>query len=132
VVEDAGFISKENTGPFTSSNSDGKIVVSGSSSVTPVMEKLKEAYMKLNAKVEIEVQLTDSTSGMNSVMEGVCDIGMASRELKDSEKEKLDSFVIAMDGIAVIVNKSNTVDSLTTEQVKKIFIGEITSWDDLK
>ena len=132
VVEDAGYISKENIGPFTSSNPDGKVVISGSSSVTPVMEKLKEAYLKINSKAEIEVQLTDSTSGMNSVMEGVCDIGMASRELKDSEKEKLDSYVIAMDGIAVIVNKSNTVDSLTTEQVKKIFIGEITSWDDLR
>jgi phosphate transport system substrate-binding protein len=96
------------------------------------MEKLKEAYMKLNAKVEIEVQLTDSTSGMNSVMEGVCDIGMASRELKDSEKEKLDSYVIAMDGIAVIVNKGNSIDELSSDQVKKIFIGDITSWDDVK
>jgi phosphate transport system substrate-binding protein len=132
VVEDAGYISKENIGPFTSSNPDGKVVISGSSSVTPVMEKLKEAYLKINSKVEIEVQLTDSTSGMNSVMEGVCDIGMASRELKDSEKEKLDSYVIAMDGIAVIVNKGNSIDELSSDQVKKIFIGDITSWDDVK
>lgn len=132
VVEDAGYISKENTGTFESSNAEGKIVISGSSSVTPVMEKLKEAYAKINPKADIEVQLTDSTSGMNSAMEGTCDIGMASRELKDSEKAELNSIVIAMDGIAVIVNKGNSIDELSSDQVKKIFIGDITSWDDVK
>ena len=111
----------------------GKIVVAGSSSVTPVMQKLKEAYQAVNPSAEIEVQQSDSTTGMQSAMDGICDIGMASRDLKDSEKEAgLIGTTIAMDGIAVIVNQENPVETLTLEQVKAIFTGEITDWSEVK
>lgn len=110
----------------------GKIVVSGSSSVTPVMEKLKEAYTALNPDVEIEVQQSDSSTGITNTIDGTCDIGMASRELKDSEKsEGVTSTVIAMDGIAVIVNNDNPTTDLTSDQVKSIYLGELTKWDEL-
>lgn len=133
VVEENGYISKGSNGAYTASNLDGKIVVAGSSSVTPVMEKLKEAYVALNPNVTIEVQQNDSTTGMTSAIEGVCDIGMASRELKDSELEKgLQATVIAMDGIAVIVNNSSPVTELSSENVKAIFTGEVTDWEDLQ
>ena len=102
----------------------GKIVVSGSSSVTPVMEKLKEAYSDLNPNAEIEIQQSDSTTGVTNALSGVCDIGMASRELKDSEKEKgASATVIALDGIAVIVNNENPLNNITSEQVKQIYTG---------
>ena len=132
VVEDAGYISKENTGEFNTTKPQGKITISGSSSVTPVMEKLKEAYEVVNPNVVIEINQSDSTNGMNSVAEGVCDIGMASRELKDSEKEKgIIPKVIALDGIAVVVNKQNTLEGLTSEQVKQIYTGEVTTWSEV-
>lgn len=131
VVEENGYISQGNNGAFTSDNSEGKIVVAGSSSVTPVMEKLKEAYLAINSKAEIEVQQSDSTTGMTDAMEGTCDIGMASRELKEGELAELTPTVIAMDGIAVIVNKNNSVDELSSEQVKSIFTGEFTTWDNV-
>ena len=133
VVEDNGYISQGNNGKYTASNQSGKITVGGSSSVTPVMEKLKEAYVKLNPNVKIDVQQSDSTSGMTGTKDGVYDIGMASRELKDSEKEAgLVPTVIAMDGIAVIVNKGNAVDNITSEQILKIYTGEITLWSEVK
>lgn len=133
VVEDNGYISQGNNGKYTASNQSGKITVGGSSSVTPVMEKLKEAYVKLNPNVTIDVQQSDSTSGMTGTKDGVYDIGMASRELKDSEKEAgLVPTVIAMDGIAVIVNKDNAVDNITSEQILKIYTGEITLWSEVK
>jgi phosphate transport system substrate-binding protein len=101
--------------------------------VTPVMEKLVEAYKKVNPNATIELQQSDSTTGMNSAAEGVCDIGMASRELKDSELAKgLTPVTIAIDGIAVIVNKKNTTDNLTTEAVMKIYTGEITNWSEIQ
>ena len=116
----------------SSTQPSGKIVVAGSSSVTPVMEKLKEAYAQVNSNATIEIQQSDSTTGMTSAMEGVCDIGMASRELKDSELEGgLNGTVIALDGIAVIVNNENPMDGMTSEQVQKIFTGEITDWSEL-
>ena len=133
VVEDNGYISQGNNGKYTASNQSGKITVGGSSSVTPVMEKLKEAYVKLNPNVTIDVQRSDSTSGMTGTKDGVYDIGMASRELKDSEKEAgLVPTVIALDGIAVIVNKDNAVDNITSEQILKIYTGEITLWSEVK
>lgn len=133
VVEDNGYISQGNNGKYTASNQSGKITVGGSSSVTPVMEKLKEAYVKLNPNVKIDVQQSDSTSGMTGTKDGVYDIGMASRELKDSEKKAgLVPTVIAMDGIAVIVNKDNAVDNITSEQILKIYTGEITLWSEVK
>lgn len=129
VVEENGYISQGNNGAYTASGQSGKIVIAGSSSITPVMEKLKEAYVALNPDVTIEIQQNDSTTGMTSVAEGGCDIGMASRELKDSELEKgLTPTVIAMDGIAVIVNNENTISDMTSENVKAIFTGEITDW----
>lgn len=131
VVEEAGYISQGNTGAFSSSLPEGSITVGGSSSVTPVMEKLKEAYLALNASAQIEVQQTDSTSGMSAAIEGVCDIGMASRELKDSELAELTPTTIAIDGIAVIVNLENEADALTSEQVKSIFTGETADWSEL-
>ena len=117
--------------PYAGSKPSGKITVSGSSSVTPIMEKLKEAYIQVNPNAEIEVQQTDSTSGMTAAANGTCDIGMASRDLKDSEKETLKDTVIAIDGIAVIANKQNTIDGLTSEQVKSIFTGKTLSWDEV-
>lgn len=133
VVEGAGYISEGNTGAYASAGLKGKITVAGSSSVTPVMEKLKEAYIVVNPDVEIEVQQSDSTTGMTSAIEGVCDIGMASRELKDSElAEGLTPTVIAIDGIAVIVNNNNDVKGLTSEQVKGIYTGTITKWSEIK
>lgn len=133
VVEDSGYISQGNEGAYQAAGVSGKIVVAGSSSVTPVMEKLKEAYVVLNPDVTIEVQQSDSTTGMTSVTEGVCDIGMASRELKDSELEAgLTPAVIAMDGIAVIVNNDSPVEELTNDQVKAIFTGEATDWADIQ
>ena len=133
VVEDNGYISQGNNGAYTASNQSGKITVGGSSSVTPVMEKLKEAYVKLNPNVTVDVQQSDSTSGMTGAIDGVYDIGMASRELKDSEKEAgLVPTVIALDGIAVIVNKDNAVDNITSEQILKIYTGEITAWSEIE
>ena len=133
VVEDAGYISQGNAGAFKAAGVKGKINIAGSSSVTPVMEKLKEAYVAVNPDVQIEVQQSDSTTGMTSAAEGVCDIGMASRELKDSETgEGLTATVIAMDGIAVIVNNENPVENLTSDQVKSIFTGETTVWADVQ
>lgn len=132
VVEDAGYISKESTGEFQTLKPSGKIAIAGSSSVTPVMEKLKEAYEKLNPDANIEINQSDSTNGMNAVAEGVCDIGMASRELKDSELEKgIKPMVIGIDGLAIVVNNENTVDALTSEQVKRIFKGDITTWSEV-
>ena len=131
VVEETGYISEGNTGAFTGTNPSGKVTVAGSSSVTPVMEKLKEAYLALNPNAEIEIQESDSTTGMTSVMEGICDIGMASRDLKDSELENgLTPQAIAMDGIAVVVNNNSPVESLTSEAVKNVYMGEVTTWEE--
>ena len=131
IVEQEDFIKTDATGAYKSNGTTGKTIsVAGSSSVTPVMEKLKEAYLAVNKEAEIEVQESDSTTGMTAAMEGTCDIGMASRELKDSESE-LKATAIAMDGIAVIVNKNNTLDDITSDQVKDIYLGNVTSWDEL-
>ena len=133
VVEDKGYISEGNKGAFKSNGASGKVVVGGSSSVTPVMEKLIEAYKKVNANVTIELQQSDSTTGMTQAGDVTVDIGMASRELKDSEKSKgLKGTKIAIDGIAVIVNKDNSLDSITSEQVKSIFTGKVTDWSQVK
>ena len=130
VITENGYIGSDDAAAFESNGATGKVTVSGSSSVTPVMEKLKEAYLAVNKEAEIEVQESDSTTGMTAAMEGTCDIGMASRELKDSESE-LKATAIAMDGIAVIVNKNNTLDDITSDQVKSIYLGDVTSWDEL-
>ena len=132
VIEDNGYISQGSNGAFTSDGSTGKIVVAGSSSVTPVMQKLIEAYKAINKDAEIELQESDSTTGMTAAMEGTCDIGMASRELKESETEGgLTAQVIAMDGIAVVVNNSNPMDEMSSDNVKDIFTGAVTTWDEV-
>ncbi|MDD7403380.1 MAG: substrate-binding domain-containing protein [Butyribacter sp.] len=133
VVEEKGYIQIDDQKDFESNNATGKIVVAGSSSVTPVMEKLAEAYQKVNTGAEIEVQESDSTTGMTATADGTCDIGMASRELKDSETSAgLESQVIAIDGIAVIVNTENEAEDISADLVKKIFTGETTDWKDVK
>ena len=130
VVEDNGCISvADSAGSYTASGKSGKIVIAGSSSVTPVMEKLSEAYKALNPDVTIEVNQSDSTTGVNMAAEGTCDIGMVSRELKDSETG-VKATVIAQDGIAIIVNNGSTVDGLTSDQVKGIYTGQLTTWED--
>lgn len=131
VVEETGFIAVADAQNFTTQKPEGKVIVAGSSSVTPVMEKLKEEYLIFNPNAAIEIHQSDSSTGMSSAIEGICDIGMASRELKDSEKAQLNETVIAMDGIAVIVNNNNELDDLTKEQVKDIFTGEITFWNEI-
>ena len=131
VIADDGYISVAEGETFTSTGASGKITIDGSSSVSPVMEKLIEAYKKVNTGAEIELQTTDSTTGMTSAIDGSYDIGMASRELQDDEKDKLDSQAIATDGIAVIVNKNNTTDELSSDQVKDIYTGNAVAWDEV-
>lgn len=132
VVEKSGYIPLDDAPAYTAQTDKGKIVVSGSSSVTPVMEKLKEAYNKINPNVEVEIQQSDSTTGILNAIEGTADIGMASRALEDAElSQGVTETVIALDGIGVIVNKENALSGLTSEQVKAIYTGEITSWDGL-
>ena len=132
VVEEAGYVTEGSTKAYTPSGLSATITVAGSSSVTPVMQKLQEAYMKLNPNVRIDVQQFDSTTGVNNTIDGLCDIGMASRELKTSEIEKgVKAIKIALDGIAVIVNNNNHLDNLTSTQVREIFTGEITSFTEV-
>ncbi|MBZ4670150.1 MAG: hypothetical protein JG769_454 [Oscillospiraceae bacterium] len=133
VVADNKYIAVNDAAEsFTSDNSEGKLVVAGSSSVTPVMEKLAEAYKAINSKATIEVQQSDSTSGIKAAIDGTADIGMASRELKDTEAAELTPTVIAMDGIAVIVNKANPIENLSADAIKSIYIGETINWEDVK
>lgn len=131
VVADNHYIALDDAKPFAGTSPKGKAVVGGSSSVSPVMEKLIEAYKTVNPNAEIELQTSDSTTGMTSAMDGSYDIGMASRELKDKELEKLQATVIATDGIAVIVNKNSKVDDLSSDQVKSIYTGDAVTWDEV-
>lgn len=131
VVADNKYIPLDDTQAYASNGASGKVVVAGSSSVSPVMEKLKEAYASANSNVEIEIQTSDSTTGMQNTIDGVCEIGMASRELKDSELEQgLTPTVIALDGIAVVVNNDNPTEDMTSDQVKSIFTGDVLTWED--
>ena len=133
IVEANGYISAAQNPAYIATGKKGKITVAGSSSVTPVMEKLAEAYEKLNPEIKIEVQMSDSTTGVNSALNGVCEIGMASRELKDSEKAKgALQIKIAIDGIAVIINKENPTESASIQSVKDLYIGTISKWGDVK
>lgn len=133
IVEANGYISATQNPAYIATGKKGKITVAGSSSVTPVMEKLAEAYEKLNPEIKIEVQMSDSTTGVNSALNGVCEIGMASRELKDSEKAKgALQTKIAIDGIAVIINKENPTENASIQSVKDLYIGTISKWGDVK
>ena len=132
IIEQNGYIKiDQNAAAYAGSKPEGKIVVAGSSSVSPVMEKLKEAYLAVNTNADIEIQTSDSTTGVTSTQEGICDIGMASRDLKDTETG-VTATTIAQDGIAVIVNNENPVENLTSDQVKSIFTGETTVWADVQ
>lgn len=132
IVEEEGYIKvNDEAEAFTTDGSEGQIAVGGSSSVSPVMEKLIEAYQAANPKAKIELQTSDSTSGMTGAMDGTFAIGMASRELKDEEKAELTGTAIALDGIAVVVNSENTVTNLTMDQIKSIYVGETTDWADV-
>ncbi|MEE1015744.1 MAG: substrate-binding domain-containing protein [Lachnospiraceae bacterium] len=133
VIEENGYIKIDDAAAaYESNGAEGKVVVAGSSSVTPVMEKLKEAYAAVNANVEIEINTSDSSTGVSSAIEGTCDIGMASRALKDTETaEGVNEVTIAKDGIAVIVNNDNPVEDLTTETVKNIYVGDILTWSEI-
>lgn len=132
IITKAGYIPLAKA-DYTPKNPSGKITIAGSSSVTPLMEKLKEAYVAQNKGATIEVQQSDSTTGVNSTAEGIANIGMVSRELKPSELSKgLKAQVLAIDGLAVIINPSNPVNNLTKAQVKDIFQGKVTQWEAIK
>lgn len=131
IIEENGYIPVESTGAYEATDASGEVTVAGSSSVTPVMEKLAEGYAEVNSNVTIAVQQSDSTTGMQSAIDGLCDIGMASREVKDSEIEAgLTPTVIAQDGIAIVVNNESGVEALSSETIRQIYVGEITTWED--
>ena len=133
IIEKNKCISIANPGSYTCNKSSGKVVVSGSSSVSPVMEKLIEAYKSVNPDVTVELQTSDSTTGVTNAINGSSDIGMASRAIKDSEKGKgIQEVTIAIDGIAVIVNNENSINGLSKDQVQAIFTGNTTKWDEVK
>ena len=133
VIEEEGYISQGSEGAFEGADVEGTVTVSGSSSVTPVMQKLAEEYQKLNSNVTIEVQQSDSTTGVTDAINGVSDIGMASREVTEDElSQGITAQAIALDGIAVIVNTNNAIDEITSDSVLKIYTGEITSWSEVE
>lgn len=131
IISDEGYVEiLENTQSFVGAKGEGNIKIDGSTSVAPVMEKLSEEYKKINDKANIEVSTSDSSTGISDIEKGIIDIGMSSRELSEDEKKNnISCEAIAKDGIAVIINKDNTVDNVTVEQLKKIYTGEISSWD---
>ncbi len=129
VIEANKYI-KVSEASFKSTQAGGKVVVAGSSSVSPVMEKLIESYKAVNPNAKIELQTSDSTTGVTNAASGTCDIGMASRALKDSEKAKgLKEITIAIDGIAVIVNKENEMNDASKDFIRDIYVGKITKWN---
>ena len=131
VVSAEGYIPVADVQAYAGSAPKGSCVVGGSSSVSPLMEKLIEAYGEVNPNATIELQTSDSTTGMTSAIEGSYDIGMASRELKDEEAAELTGTVIATDGIAVIVNLNNPTEDMSVDQVKSIYVGDVTTWDPI-
>ena len=132
IVSENGYIPGEASGAFATNGASGSVTVGGSSSVYPLMEKLAEAYQKVNTSVTVNVQQSDSTVGMSSAQSGVYDIGMASRALEQSELDGgLTGVTIATDGIAVIVNQENALNGLTSDQVKGIYTGALTTWEEL-
>ncbi len=132
IAEDHGYVSNGNTGAYTPSNMEGSLTIGGSTSVTPLMENLVDAYKAHNPGFKADIQATGSSAGMTAAMEGAVEIGMASRELKDKEKEALTSEVIAMDGIAVIVNNENSIQDISMDNIRQIFTGELRNWEEVK
>lgn len=131
VVADEQYIAVADVKDYAGTKPSGSCVVGGSSSVSPLMEKLIEAYKAVNPNASIELQTSDSTTGMTSTIEGSYDIGMASRELKEEEAAELEPTVIATDGIAVVVNNANPLDELSADQVKDIYVGNVSTWDEI-
>lgn len=131
IVASNGLIAVESTGAFQSEMPSGNITVGGSTSVTPVMEKLVESYLAINTNATIDIQGVGSSAGMTGAIDGTFDIGMASRDMKDSELESLNDYVIALDGIAVVVNNSNTIENVTMDDLMNIYTGEIIDFSEL-
>ena len=132
-VVSSGYIPvQDDAAPYAGASQSGKLVIAGSSSVTPIMEKLTEAYRVIHPEVAIEIQMSDSSAGMTGAIDGTCDIGMASRDLKDSELAELNATSIALDGIAVIVSQENPLEGATREQVRALFTGELTTWSEVQ
>lgn len=132
IIEERGYIPVDTDTSYKSSGLSGKITLAGSTSVAPVMDKLKDEYEKLNPDVSIEIQESGSSAGIQSADEGAVDIGISSRELSENEAKSLKSVQIAIDGIAVIINKNNTTNNISSENVKSIYLGKITDWSDVK
>lgn len=132
IVGDDGCITVETNENYTPAKLSGTLTIAGSTSVTPLMEKLVDAYKALNPDFKADIQATGSGAGIKAAIEGICDIGMSSRDLKDAEKSGLDSTVLARDGIAVIVNNENPIEDLTVDQIKAIYTGEFINWEDVK
>ena len=132
LATEDGYIGAEGT-EYTSTQPSGSITVGGSTSVSPLMEKLIEAYKTVNPNATVELLTTDSTTGVTGALDGTYTVGMASRELKDTETaEGAQATVLAMDGIAVVVNPANSVSDLSVDQIKSIYTGEATVWSDLQ
>lgn len=135
IIAEEGYITiDDNAAAYeTQKGISGKIVLAGSTSVSPVMQKLADAYKAIYSDVTLEIQQTGSGAGITSTIEGACDIGMSSRDLKPEETaEGIEGITIAMDGIAVVVNNENSVEDLTSEQIRQIFTGEVTDWSQVK
>lgn len=132
VIEEEGYISIESTTSYQASGLTGTVTLAGSTSVAPVMNVLADKYKQLNPGVTVEIQESGSSAGIESAIQGAVEIAMSSRELKSEELETLKSQTIALDGIAVIVNQSNSFDELTSEQIKSIYLGEVTNWEEVK
>ncbi len=131
IIAENNYIPVEDVQRYEPNGAAGKIIVAGSSSVSSLMEKLKDAYMSVNKRVEIEIQISDSKAGITAALDGRCDIGMVSRELEDMEKEEgLVATAIALDGIAVIVNNASTVEDMTSDQIRAVFTGDALSWKE--
>lgn len=131
IIGENNYVPVEDVQRYEPNGAAGKIIVAGSSSVSSIMEKLKDAYMSVNKRVEIEIQISDSKAGITAALDGRCDIGMVSRELEDMEKEEgLVATAIALDGIAVIVNNASTVEDMTSNQIRAVFTGDALSWKE--
>lgn len=131
IIGENNYVPVEDVQRYEPNGAVGKIIVAGSSSVSSIMEKLKDAYMSVNKRVEIEIQISDSKAGITAALDGRCDIGMVSRELEDMEKEEgLVATAIALDGIAVIVNNASTVEDMTSNQIRAVFTGDALSWKE--
>lgn len=132
IVEEDGCIAVETSENYTASKMSGTLTIAGSTSVTPLVEKLVDAYKALNPDFKADIQATGSGAGIKAATEGLCDIGMSSRALKEEEEANLDDLVLARDGIAVIVNNENPIDDLTVDQIRSIYTGEVSAWEEVK